>query len=108
MTLRTPYFNRTKETWYCWIAGRQRSLGVKGAENEDAAILEWHRLASETPTDAADGPNAPKTAPLPSPKSSGRSCVTPGACRCRNLPGIRTLPSGRDGRPRRRRRHEDD
>jgi integrase len=61
MTLRLPYFRSSKGTWYAWIAGRQRSLGVKGEENEDAAYKAWHHLCSETPTNALDATNDDKT-----------------------------------------------
>jgi integrase len=42
-----PWFRSSKNTWYVWLNGRQTSLGVKGAENEQAAYKEWHRLMAE-------------------------------------------------------------
>ena len=55
MTLRMPYFSKSKQTWYAWIDGKQRSLSVKGKENEDAAFKVWHRILSgaETPSEAS-------------------------------------------------------
>ena len=58
MAMRLPFYRSGKNTWYVWIDGHQRSLGVKGEENEKAAYAAWHRLLSEV----AEGvPDASKT-----------------------------------------------
>jgi hypothetical protein len=59
MLLRTPFFRSSKGTWYAYINGRQRSLGVKGNENEQAAYVAWHRtLANVSETLSATPTNA--------------------------------------------------
>ena len=44
-----PFFRTAKESWYCWIYGKQTALGIKGANSEREAIQAWHlRMASLT------------------------------------------------------------
>src|ERR1700722_2071253 len=45
------WFRASKGTWYTTLNGEKVSLGVKGEENEAAAIKAWHRLlAGEEPS----------------------------------------------------------
>ena len=53
-----PFYRTSKNTWYCWVEGHQRSLGVKGEVNKKDAYVAWHRLlagVSETPTEKPAG-----------------------------------------------------
>jgi hypothetical protein len=46
----TPFYRTEKRGWYCWIHGKQQSLGVKGASSEKEAIQAWHlRMAASLP-----------------------------------------------------------
>lgn len=59
-----PWFRTGKNTWYVTLEGRSVSLGVRGSENNKAAIAAWHRImagapvASQSPAPAAPAPKA--------------------------------------------------
>src|SRR5690606_25467071 len=54
-----PWFRESKGTWYVTVNGRKVSLGVRGRENERAALDAWHKLmagAEPVPTNPAPSP----------------------------------------------------
>jgi integrase len=51
-----PWFRASKGTWYVTVDGKKVSLGVKGEDNEKAAIKAWHRLMAGLPVEAEPEP----------------------------------------------------
>src|SRR5690348_13912798 len=64
----SPWFRKSKGTWYCTMEGRKVSLKVKGEENEKEAIRAWHRLFAGMPLEATQKPlqshESPQAVPM--------------------------------------------
>lgn len=59
-----PWFYSDKGTWYIWLDGKKKSLGVRGEGNKAEAVKAWHRLMAGVPLDGD------ATASSPSPKAT--------------------------------------
>ncbi len=44
-----PWYRNEKNSWYCWIHGKQTALGVRGASSEREAIRAWHLRMTGAP-----------------------------------------------------------
>ena len=64
----SPFFRVAKGSWYCWIDGKQTSIGVRGERSEREAVKAWRlRIASPTQT-PTQTPTKPTTqTPIPTP-----------------------------------------
>jgi integrase len=64
----SPWFRKSKGTWYCTVEGRKVSLKVKGEENEKEAVRAWHRLFAGMPLESSQIPQEsdepPQTVPM--------------------------------------------
>jgi integrase len=59
-----PWFRKSKGTWYCTLDGKKVSLKVRGRENENDAVMAWHRLfANGTPEPVTTHPPTPEPQP---------------------------------------------
>ena len=47
-----PFFREAKDSWYCWLQGSMKSLGVKGKENEAEAYKRWQKFLSDEEPEA--------------------------------------------------------